>query len=192
MIQSQDIANDFPILQRKINDNKLIYFDNAATTQKPTQVIESISNFYSNTNSNIHRGVHTLSMESTYEYDQAKDKVAEFINSPNSESIIFTRGTTESINLVAETWGRTNLNESSEIVITELEHHSNIVPWQELIKETNSKLKYIPINTDGTLNYENLNQIINSNTKIVSITHVSNGIGTINNIKKLITAARKN
>ena len=190
MIQSQDIANDFPILQRKINDNKLIYFDNAATTQKPTQVIESISNFYSNTNSNIHRGVHTLSMESTYEYDQAKDKVAEFINSPNSESIIFTRGTTESINLVAETWGRTNLNESSEIVITELEHHSNIVPWQELIKETNSKLKYIPINTDGTLNYENLNQIINSNTKIVSITHVSNGIGTINNIKKIITAAQ--
>ena len=190
MIQSQDIAKDFPILQRKINDNKLIYFDNAATTQKPNQVIESISNFYSNTNSNIHRGVHTLSMESTYEYDQAKDKVAEFINSPNSESIIFTRGTTESINLVAETWGKANLDESSEIVITELEHHSNIVPWQELIKDTNSKLKYIPINSDGTLNYENLNQIINSNTKIVSLTHVSNGIGTINNIKKIITAAQ--
>ncbi len=190
MIQSQDIAKDFPILQRKINDNKLIYFDNAATTQKPTHVIESISNFYSNTNSNIHRGVHTLSMESTYEYDQAKDKVAEFINSPNSESIIFTRGTTESINLVAETWGKANLDESSEIVITELEHHSNIVPWQELIKETNSKLKYIPINSDGTLNYENLNQIINSNTKIVSLTHVSNGIGTINNIKKIIKEAQ--
>tara|TARA_B100000073_G_C23740011_1_gene573436 strand:- start:1096 stop:2325 length:1230 start_codon:yes stop_codon:yes gene_type:complete len=190
MIQSQDIAKDFPILQRKINDNKLIYFDNAATTQKPTHVIESISNFYSNTNSNIHRGVHTLSMESTYEYDQAKDKVAEFINSPNSESIIFTRGTTESINLVAETWGKANLDESSEIVITELEHHSNIVPWQELIKETNSKLKYIPINSDGTLDYENLNQIINSNTKIVSFTHVSNGIGTINNIKKIIKEAQ--
>ena len=190
MIQSQDIAKDFPILQRKINDNKLIYFDNAATTQKPNQVIESISNFYTNTNSNIHRGVHTLSMESTYEYDQAKDKVAEFINSPNSESIIFTRGTTESINLVAETWGKANLDESSEIVITELEHHSNIVPWQELIKETNSKLKYIPINSDGTLNYENLNQIINSNTKIVSLTHVSNGIGTINNIKKIIKEAQ--
>ena len=190
MIQSQGIVKDFPILQRKINDNKLIYFDNAATTQKPNQVIESISNFYTNTNSNIHRGVHTLSMESTYEYDQAKDKVAEFINSPNSESIIFTRGTTESINLVAETWGKANLDESSEIVITELEHHSNIVPWQELIKETNSKLKYIPINSDGTLNYENLNQIINSNTKIVSLTHVSNGIGTINNIKKIITAAQ--
>ena len=190
MIQSQGIVKDFPILQRKINDNKLIYFDNAATTQKPNQVIESISNFYTNTNSNIHRGVHTLSMESTYEYDQAKDKVAEFINSPNSESIIFTRGTTESINLVAETWGKANLDESSEIVITELEHHSNIVPWQELIKDTNSKLKYIPINSDGTLNYENLNQIINSNTKIVSLTHVSNGIGTINNIKKIITAAQ--
>ena len=165
MIQSQGIVKDFPILQRKINDNKLIYFDNAATTQKPNQVIESISNFYTNTNSNIHRGVHTLSMESTYEYDQAKDKVAEFINSPNSESIIFTRGTTESINLVAETWGKANLDESSEIVITELEHHSNIVPWQELIKDTNSKFKYIQINSDGNLNYENLNQIISMQKK---------------------------
>ena len=190
MINSQNIVEDFPILQRKINQNKLIYFDNAATTQKPTQVISSITDFYTNTNSNIHRGVHTLSMESTFLYDQSKDKIAEFINSPNSDSIIFTRGTTESINLVAETWGRSNLNESSEVVITELEHHSNIVPWQELIKETKSKLKYIPINKDGTLDYKNLDQIINSNTKIVSITHVSNGIGTINDIKKIIKRAK--
>ena len=190
MINSQNIVEDFPILQRKINQNKLIYFDNAATTQKPTQVISSITDFYTNTNSNIHRGVHTLSMESTFLYDQSKDKIAEFINSPNSDSIIFTRGTTESINLVAETWGRSNLNESSEVVITELEHHSNIVPWQELIKETKSKLKYIPINKDGTLDYKNLDQIINSNTKIVSITHVSNGIGTINDLKKIIKRAK--
>ena len=190
MINSQNIVKDFPILQRTINQNKLIYFDNAATTQKPTQVISSITDFYTNTNSNIHRGVHTLSMESTFLYDQSKDKIAEFINSPNSDSIIFTRGTTESINLVAETWGRSNLNESSEVVITELEHHSNIVPWQELIKETKSKLKYIPINKDGTLDYKNLDQIINSNTKIVSITHVSNGIGTINDIKKIIKRAK--
>ena len=190
MINSQNIVEDFPILQRTINQNKLIYFDNAATTQKPTQVISSITDFYTNTNSNIHRGVHTLSMESTFLYDQSKDKIAEFINSPNSDSIIFTRGTTESINLVAETWGRSNLNESSEVVITELEHHSNIVPWQELIKETKSKLKYIPINKDGTLDYKNLDQIINSNTKIVSITHVSNGIGTINDIKKIIKRAK--
>ncbi|MFL2768245.1 MAG: cysteine desulfurase [Dehalococcoidia bacterium] len=189
-MNSQNIVEDFPILQRKINQNKLIYFDNAATTQKPTQVISSITDFYTNTNSNIHRGVHTLSMESTFLYDQSKDKIAEFINSPNSDSIIFTRGTTESINLVAETWGRSNLNESSEVVITELEHHSNIVPWQELIKETKSKLKYIPINKDGTLDYKNLDQIINSNTKIVSITHVSNGIGTINDIKKIIKRAK--
>ena len=190
MINSQDIAKDFPILQREINQNKLIYFDNAATTQKPSQVISTITDFYNNTNSNIHRGVHTLSMESTYLYDQSKDKVAEFINSPDSDSIIFTRGTTESINLVAETWGRSNLNESSEIVITELEHHSNIVPWQELIKETKSKLKYIPINQDGTLNFEDLDQIINSNTKLVSVTHVSNGIGTINDVKKIISRAK--
>ena len=190
MINSQDIAKDFPILQREINQNKLIYFDNAATTQKPSQVISTITDFYNNTNSNIHRGVHTLSMESTYLYDQSKDKVAEFINSPDSDSIIFTRGTTESINLVAETWGRSNLNESSEVVITELEHHSNIVPWQELIKETKSKLKYIPINQDGTLNFEDLDQIINSNTKLVSVTHVSNGIGTINDVKKIISRAK--
>ena len=190
MINSQDIAKDFPILQREINQNKLIYFDNAATTQKPSQVISTITDFYNNTNSNIHRGVHTLSMESTYLYDQSKDKVAEFINSPDSDSIIFTRGTTESINLVAETWGRSNLNESSELVITELEHHSNIVPWQELIKETKSKLKYIPINQDGTLNFEDLDQIINSNTKLVSVTHVSNGIGTINDVKKIISRAK--
>ena len=190
MINSENIAKDFPILEREINQNKLIYFDNAATTQKPRQVISTITDFYNNTNSNIHRGVHTLSMESTYLYDQSKDKVAEFINSPDSDSIIFTRGTTESINLVAETWGRSNLNESSEVVITELEHHSNIVPWQELIKETKSKLKYIPINKDGTLNFKDLDQIINSNTKLVSVTHVSNGIGTINDIKKIISRAK--
>jgi len=190
MIDSKKIALDFPILKRKINNNNLIYFDNAATSQKPIQVIESITNFYTSTNANIHRGVHTLSMEATDLYDRAKERVAEFINSTDSNSIIFTRGTTESINLVAETWGRANLDENSEIVITELEHHSNIVPWQELIKETNSKLKYIPINKDGTLNLSNLEQIITSNTKLVSITHVSNGIGTINNIKNIIKKAK--
>jgi cysteine desulfurase/selenocysteine lyase len=190
MIDSEKIASDFPILKRKINDNNLIYFDNAATSQKPIQVIESITNFYTSSNANIHRGVHTLSMEATNLYDRAKERVAEFINSNDSESIIFTRGTTESINLVAETWGKANLDENSEIVITELEHHSNIVPWQELIKETNSKLKYIPIKPDGTLDLSNLGQIINSNTKLVSITHVSNGIGTINNIKNIIKKAK--
>ena len=190
MIDSEKIASDFPILKRKINNNNLIYFDNAATSQKPIQVIESITNFYTSTNANIHRGVHTLSMEATNLYDRAKERVAEFINSNDSESIIFTRGTTESINLVAETWGKANLDENSEIVITELEHHSNIVPWQELIKETNSKLKYIPIKQDGTLDLSNLGQIINSNTKLVSITHVSNGIGTINNIKNIIKKAK--
>lgn len=190
MIDSEKIASDFPILKRKINNNNLIYFDNAATSQKPIQVIESITNFYTSSNANIHRGVHTLSMEATNLYDRAKERVAEFINSNDSESIIFTRGTTESINLVAETWGKANLDENSEIVITELEHHSNIVPWQELIKETNSKLKYIPIKQDGTLDLSNLDQIINSNTKLVSITHVSNGIGTINNIKNIIKKAK--
>lgn len=190
MVNFKTIIKDFPILNRKINDNKLIYFDNAATSQKPKVVIDTLSNFYSNNNANIHRGVHTLSMEATYLYDEAKEKIAEFINAPNSNSIIFTRGTTESINLIADSWGQSNLKESDNIVITELEHHSNIVPWQELIKKTKSKLQYIPINSDGTLNLTNINNIITKNTKIVSMTHVSNGIGTINNIKEIIKIAK--
>ena len=190
MFDFKTIIKDFPILNRKINEKKLIYFDNAATSQKPKVVIDALSNFYSNNNANIHRGVHTLSMESTYMYDEAKDKIAEFINAPNINSIIFTRGTTESLNLIADSWGQSNLNESDNIVITELEHHSNIVPWQELIKKTKSKLKYIPINSDGTLNLTNINNIITKNTKLVSLTHVSNGIGTINNIKEIIKIAK--
>ena len=190
MFDFKTIIKDFPILNRRINENKLIYFDNAATSQKPKVVIDALSNFYSNTNANIHRGVHTLSMESTYLYDEAKDKIAEFINAPNSNSIIFTRGTTESLNLIADSWGQSNLKEPDNIVITELEHHSNIVPWQELIKKTKSKLKYIPINSDGTLNLSNINTIITKNTKLVSMTHVSNGIGTINNIKEIIKIAK--
>ena len=190
MVNFKTIIKDFPILNRKINDNKLIYFDNAATSQKPKVVIDTLSNFYSNNNANIHRGVHTLSMEATYLYDEAKEKIAEFINAPNSNSIIFTRGTTESLNLIADSWGQSNLKEPDNIVITELEHHSNIVPWQELIKKTKSKLKYIPINSDGTLNLSNINNIITKNTKLVSMTHVSNGIGTINNIKEIIKIAK--
>ena len=190
MIDFKTIIKDFPILNRIINENKLIYFDNAATSQKPKVVIDALSDFYSNNNANIHRGVHTLSMEATYLYDEAKDKIAEFINAPNSNSIIFTRGTTESLNLIADSWGQSNLKESDTIVITELEHHSNIVPWQELIKKTKSKLRYIPINTDGTLNLANINNIITKNTKLISMTHVSNGIGTINNIKKIIKIAK--
>ena len=190
MVNFKTIIKDFPILNRKINDNKLIYFDNAATSQKPKVVIDTLSNFYSNNNANIHRGVHTLSMEATYLYDESKEKIAEFINAPNNKSIIFTKGTTESINLIADSWGQSNLKESDNIVITELEHHSNIVPWQELIKKTKSKLQYIPINSDGTLNLTNINNIITKNTKIVSMTHVSNGIGTINNIKEIIKIAK--
>ena len=190
MFDFKTIIKDFPILKRRINENKLIYFDNAATSQKPKVVIDTLSNFYSNNNANIHRGVHTLSMEATYLYDEAKDKIAEFINAPNNNSIIFTRGTTESLNLIADSWGQSNLKESDSIVITELEHHSNIVPWQELIKKTKSKLRYIPINTDGTLNLANINNIITKNTKLISMTHVSNGIGTINNIKKIIKIAK--
>ena len=190
MVDFKTIIKDFPILKRRINENKLIYFDNAATSQKPKVVIDTLSNFYSNNNANIHRGVHTLSMEATYLYDEAKEKIAEFINAPNNNSIIFTRGTTESLNLIADSWGQSNLKESDTIVITELEHHSNIVPWQELIKKTKSKLRYIPINPDGTLNLANINNIITKNTKLISMTHVSNGIGTINNIKKIIKIAK--
>ena len=194
-ITSKNLADltrkDFPMFSQEFSENEqIIYLDHAATSQKPKVVIDALSNFYSNTNANIHRGVHTLSMESTYLYDEAKDKIAEFINAPNSNSIIFTRGTTESLNLIADSWGQSNLKEPDNIVITELEHHSNIVPWQELIKKTKSKLKYIPINSDGTLNLSNINNIITKNTKLVSMTHVSNGIGTINNIKEIIKIAK--
>ncbi len=186
------IRSDFPILSREINGNKLVYLDNAATTQKPNSVIDSISDFYKNTNSNVHRGVHTLSIESTEAYELAREKIAKLINSPSSETVIWTRNTSESINLVAFTWGEKNISSGDNIVITPMEHHSNIVPWQQIAKKKNAEIRYLPMTKDGKIELSNISKIIDSKTKIVSLTHISNVLGTINPAKKITEIAHKN
>ena len=191
MLDINKIRNDFPILSRKINGKPLIYFDNAATTQKPISVINSLTDFYTTYNSNVHRGVHTLSMQSTDLFEEARNRVAKFINSQRSESIIWTRNTTEGINLVANAWGKKNITPGDEIVVTAMEHHSNLVPWQILAETNKAKLVIIPINDDGTLNLNNIDTIINSKTKIVSVVHMSNSLGTINPIHELCEKAHK-
>tara|TARA_Y100000310_G_scaffold345268_1_gene463247 strand:+ start:6631 stop:7863 length:1233 start_codon:yes stop_codon:yes gene_type:complete len=188
-LNTKKIRKDFPILNRLINNKKLIYLDNAATSQKPNQVLEAMDNFYKNSNANIHRGVHKLAEESTEQYEQAHKKVAESINSSPQE-IIFTKNTTESMNLLAYSLIQ-DLNQDDEIVLTELEHHSNLVPWQQLAKQKGIKVKFIEINPDGTLNQDSIQKSITSNTKIVCITHISNAIGTINPIKEIIQLAKK-
>ncbi len=183
----QKIRSDFPIF----SDKSLIYLDSAATTQKPKQVIDAVSNFYSNSNANVHRGIYDLSMKATEAYHSARQKVADFINVPDWRSIIFTGGTTESINLVAYSWARKNLKNGDEILITEMEHHSNIVPWQLVAEESGIILNYIPINTNGTLDLNNLDKLITNKTKLVSVIHQSNVFGTINPIKEIIDHAKK-
>ncbi|MFL2761824.1 MAG: aminotransferase class V-fold PLP-dependent enzyme [Dehalococcoidia bacterium] len=192
MLDHKKIASDFPILQRTLYDNKrLIYLDNASTSQKPKQVINSLVDYYENTNSNVHRGVHALSVEATDEYEQARHKVANFIGAPQSESIIWTRNTTEGINLVAQTWGQANISEGDEIVVTAMEHHSNLVPWQKVASDKKATLKIIPLNEDQTLDLTSLEELINPRTKLVSIVHMSNSIGTINPIEKISAQAKK-
>lgn len=181
------IRSDFPIFA----DKALIYLDSAATTQKPKQVIEAVSDYYSNYYANVHRGIYDLSIKATEAYQSARQKVANFINAKDWRSIVFTGGTTESINLVAYSWARKNLKNGDEILITEMEHHSNIVPWQLVAEETGVILKYIPINIDGTLDLNNINKLITNKTKLVSIIHQSNVFGTINPIKKIINHAKK-
>ncbi len=192
MLDHKKITSDFPILQRTLYDNKrLIYLDNASTSQKPKQVINSLVDYYENTNSNVHRGVHALSVEATDEYEQARHKVANFIGAPQSESIIWTRNTTEGINLVAQTWGQANISEGDEIVVTAMEHHSNLVPWQKVASDKKATLKIIPLNEDQTLDLTSLEELINPRTKLVSIVHMSNSIGTINPIEKISAQAKK-
>ncbi len=181
------IRADFPIFA----DKSLVYLDSAATTQKPQQVIGAVSDFYSNYYANVHRGIYELSMKATEAYESARQKIANFINASDWRSIVFTGGTTESINLVAYSWARNNLDKNDEILITEMEHHSNIVPWQLIAKDIGAKLKYIPINTDGTLELNNIDNLITNKTKLVSIIHQSNVFGTINPIKKIIRHAKK-
>ena len=185
------IRDEFPILDQKINGEDLIYLDNAASTQKPKSVINAIKDYYENDHSNVHRGVHTLSVRATESYENARAKVAEFLNSPNKHQIIFTKGTTDSVNLIASSV--TNLiQEDDEILITSMEHHSNIVPWQELCKRTGAVLKVIPINENGELMIEEYKNMVSEKTKLISVVHLSNTLGTINPIEDIIEFAKSN
>lgn len=187
-INIENIRRDFPILQRKVRNNKpLVYFDNAATTQKPIQVIDSIHNYYLNYNSNIHRAVHQLAEEATAAYELTRDKVAKFINAKNREELIFVRGTTEAINLVAYSWGRKNVQKDDIVVTTEYEHHSNIVPWQLLTKEKEAKLEYIGVDDNGELILDQLDRYLDTGrVKLVAFSQMSNVLGTITNAEEII------
>ena len=190
MLDVELIRQDFPILKREVNGHPLVYLDNAATTQKPRQVIDALVDFYEQNNANVHRGVHTLSIESTDLYELARTKTQRFINAPCPESVIWTRNTSESINLVAQTWGRANVKAGDNIVTTAMEHHSNIVPWQQLAEQTGAELRYIPIGDDGTLRMEAAENLIDPRTKIVAAVHVSNVLGVINPVHELAALAR--
>ncbi len=183
---------DFPILERRVREDKaLVYLDNAATTQKPIQVIDAITNYYKKQNSNIHRAVHALAEESTEAFEVTRSKIAEFLNVANSEEIIFVRGTTEAINLVSYAWGRDNVQKGDIVVTTEYEHHSNIVPWQILAKENGAELKYIDIDDNGELMLEQLDEhLATGKVKLVAISHVSNVLGTITDVKEVITKCK--
>ena len=183
------IRESFPILNREVNNKLLVYLDNAATAQKPQSVIDALSNYYTNYNANIHRGIHTLAEEATAAYEATRVAVQEFIHAASAEEIIFTRGTTEGINLVAYTYGRQNIHAGDEIIISGMEHHSNIVPWQILCGEKKAILKIIPVTDDGELDMDVYKNLLSSKTKLVSIVHVSNALGTVNPVKEIIDAA---
>jgi len=185
------IRKQFPILKRQVKGKQLIYLDNAATSQKPQSVIDALVNYYSYYNANIHRGIHTLAEEATAAFEATRDAVRQFIGAASREEIIFTRGTTEGINLVASTWGRQNIKSGDEIIISTMEHHSNIVPWQVLCEEKGALLKVIPVNDEGELLLDEYAKLLNPKTKLVSIVHVSNVLGTVNPVKKMIDMAHR-
>ncbi|WP_088104008.1 cysteine desulfurase [Halalkalibacter urbisdiaboli] len=190
-MNAKEIKELFPILNQEVNGNPLVYLDSAATSQKPAVVIEKIDDYYRRYNSNVHRGVHTLGTFATDGYEGAREKVRSFIGAKSTEEIIFTRGTTTALNLVASSYGRDNLSEGDEIVITPMEHHSNIIPWQQVAKVTGATLKYLPLQEDGTIDLADAENMITNNTKIVSVMHVSNVLGTINPVKELAAIAHK-
>lgn len=184
------IRKDFPILQQRINGNALVYFDNAATTQKPLKVIEAITNYYTHQNSNVHRGNHFLSQLATELYEEVREKVRAFLNAKSTNEIVYTRGTTEALNLISDILGKTHIQKGDEILITAMEHHSNIVPWQMLCEEKGAILKVLPINSKGELVLKKLDDLLSEKTKVFSFTHVSNAMGTINPIKELVAKAK--
>lgn len=191
-VQSFDVERvraDFPILHQQVNGQPLVYLDNAATTQKPNVVIDAISDYYRNDNSNVHRGAHTLADRATVKFETARTKIAEFIKAPDARQIIWTRGTTESINLVAASWGRANLHEGDRILVSAMEHHSNIVPWQLVALATGAIVEAIPVDATGTIDMDAFASMLTTQVKMVSVGHVSNAMGTINPIEKIIAAA---
>lgn len=183
------IRADFPILHQEVNGQPLVYLDNAATTQKPNAVIDAISDYYRTDNSNVHRGAHALADRATVKFEAARTKVAEFLNAPGATQIIWTRGTTESINLVAASWGRTNLQAGDRILVSAMEHHSNIVPWQLIAQVTGATVEAIPVDATGTINMLAFDAMLDARVKMVAVGHVSNAMGTINPIEKIITLA---
>jgi len=185
------IRDDFPILSQSVNGHPLVYFDNGATAQKPKSVIDAISNYYQTINSNVHRGAHYLSDKATQEFEHARCEIQQFINAKHREEIIWTRGTTESINLVAQSWGKDNLIKDDEIIISTLEHHSNIVPWQMLCEQTGAQLKVIKVKPNGELDIDSYKSLLNSKTKLVAVGHVSNALGVINPIEQMIKLAHQ-
>ncbi len=180
MFDPRALRADFPILERRVHDKRLVYLDNAATSQKPRQVIQALARYYECSNANVHRGLHTLAEEATEQYEGARRKAARFINASGPDEILFTRNTTEAINLVALTWGRANVRAGDEILITEMEHHSNLVPWQLLCQATGARLRYARICPDGTLDLDQVAALIGERTRLVAMTHMSNVLGTIN------------
>lgn len=182
---------DFPILKTQVNGHPLVYLDNGATTQKPQVVIDAVSHYYENTNSNIHRGVHQLSELATAAYENGREQVRRFIGAASVKEVVFTRGTTESINLVANSWGMANLKAGDEVLVTEMEHHSNIVPWQMVTERTGAELKVIPINDAGEISLDDVRELISDRTKMVAISQLSNALGTINPVKEVIEMAHQ-
>jgi cysteine desulfurase/selenocysteine lyase len=185
------VRADFPILARKIHNKPLVYLDNAATTQKPQAVIDALIYYYTAQNSNIHRGVHTLSEEATASYEESRATVQRFLKAADPREIIFVRGATEGINLVAQTWGRANIRSGDEIVISAMEHHSNIVPWQILCEQQGANLRVAPVNDAGELLFDEFEKLLGPKTKLVAMSHVSNALGTVNPVRKIVEAARR-
>jgi cysteine desulfurase/selenocysteine lyase len=190
-VELEEIRDDFPVLRQKVHGKPLIYFDNAATSQKPRIVIEALRDYYERYNANVHRGIHALAERATREYERAREKVARFINAPSTDSVIFTRGTTEGINLVAYSWALTNLKKGDEILTTFMEHHSNTVPWYQVCERTGAVIKRVELNPDGTLHLDDLDKLITDRTKLVAVTQQSNVLGTINPVRQIADAAHQ-
>ena len=191
MLDAKKLRHDFPILSRQVHGKPLVYLDNAATTQKPRQVLDALVRYYSQSNANIHRGIHTLAEEATAAYEAVREQTARFIGAPGPASIVFTRNATEAINLFANAWGRARLQPGDRMLLTEMEHHSNLVPWQLLAKATGAALDFVPVTDEGRLDLSRLDALLTPQTRLVALTHMSNVLGTINPVERVIEAARR-